>query len=74
MRGAWIEMSNTAFHEFKASWSLPMRGAWIEIRNRYGVDRCHNKSLPMRGAWIEMSFWSRTRTVNTVAPHAGSVD
>ena len=31
-------------------------------------------SLPMRGAWIEMKLESLPKRIDSVAPHAGSVD
>ena len=52
MRGAWIEIIQTA-DACRVCWSLPVRGAWIEILRMAG-DVEYVKSLPVRGAWIEM--------------------
>ena len=54
MRGAWIEIIQTA-DACRVCWSLPVRGAWIEILRMAG-DVEYVKSLPVRGAWIEMAL------------------
>ena len=72
MQGAWIEIF-TQIKVVTAMMSLPVQGAWIEILP--SMSSCPGTwSLPVQGAWIEIAEQVVDRTVQIVAPRAGSVD
>ena len=73
VRGAWIEIPNTAIVFSLRRPSLPVRGAWIEII-RIGEEQIDRVSLPVRGAWIEISDITAPLPSREVVPRVGSVD